>query len=685
MSAVSPSGQDSKLGQERFWFSLTGLLGLLATVSGLMAALPFSFSYWFQFNLLGHAFFGTLATVPVAVYAFVHFKRTLGIRNAALIFSGLALVIVLAVLLGTGLWMGYQGQTESLAQLGLAHAVAAYTCIALTVWHVYSHIRRKRGKNGRAAQEVFITVAPGAWKRTLVAAGAYGAFISLVSLMYALLVPPLDSPEPDGYVFDYGAHPFRPSQTETSGGGFVASAQIANSHQCAGCHSDIYQQWLSSAHRQAASDPAYVKNINLLVETRGITAARYCEGCHAPVALLTGELTPGGRHGGVPDTPAHLEGVGCMGCHGIERVVHLDGVASYAFEPDAHYLFAGRAHATAQNVHNFLIRLRPDEHREAMAKPVLEDAKLCASCHEQFMDESMNDWGWVKMQSDYTHWLNSPFSGQNEPHFQDQSSLTCQNCHFSEVKGDDPSANVRGMIHSHRSPGANTVLPALQGDKEQLETVRRFLSAARILVDIDEPHRQDNLHNIQFVDEGLRPGGQDNTPYFLYLGEQAKVRVTVTNRMVGHSFPGGTTDINQAWLHFKVSDAGDRTVYESGHLNDDLTLDSQAHTYHSVPVDRDGRRVWRHDLFRMVGEVYRNVIESGKSDVREYSFEIPHWARGPLTAVATVKYRKFNQRYARWALDHPRPVLPVVDMGQDTLEIALHVKPVVDTAPDTPR
>ena len=350
----------------------------------------------------------------------------------------------------------------------------------------------------------------------------------------------------------------------------------------------------------------------MLESKRGISATRYCEGCHAPVALLTGELTPGGKHGGIQGTVAHNEGIGCMGCHGIVNVVHTNGVASYTFDPKERYLFDSATNRLAQRLRNFLIRLHPDQHKHAMGADIIRDPKLCATCHEQFMDESMNNWGWVKMQSEYTHWLQSPFSGQNEQEFQHTATMRCQDCHFPLVTGADPSADANRQIRSHRSPGGNTFLPLINDDQIQFETTKRFLQSGRLRLDIEEPDRTDTVFNQQTIAPNTRPGSSDNTPFFLYLGEKANLRVTVYNQLVGHSFPAGTTDLNQAWLHLRVTDSDDRIIYESGGLDEQLYLDKSAHTYHTLPVDRHGKEVWKHDLFRMTGERYKNLIPAGR-------------------------------------------------------------------------
>jgi len=242
------------------------------------------------------------------------------------------------------------------------------------------------------------------------------------------------------------------------------------------------------------------------------------------------------------------------------------------------------------------------------------------------------------------------------------------------VKADDPSADSQGMIASHRSLGANTFLPLLNNDDEQLVLTRRFLQNSKILVHIETPRPKERISNKQTLENNLRSSAEDELPYFLYLGDTGEISVTVTNRLVGHSFPAGTTDLNQAWLSISVIDGNGQEVYSSGKLDENNELDKSAHIYHSTPVDRRGKAVWRHDLFRMTGESSKNVIQSGRSDIKDYTFKVPSWAKSPLTVEAVLKYRKLNQRYAEWAMESTNIDLPVVDMARDRLSVPLASK-----------
>jgi len=502
-------------------------------------------------------------------------------------------------------------------------------------------------------------------------------FIIAVALIHPLIWPALDSvPIPEDYDRDYGDHPFRPSQTETASNEFIHTEQIAESEKCGSCHRDIFNQWLPSTHKQAASDPTYVTNVSLLAKKKGISATRYCEGCHAPIALLTGELTQGGEHGGIIGTQANIEGVSCMSCHGISSLTHLKGVASYVYTPRQPYLFEHSDNKLLRAIHDLLIRVKPDQHKSDLGNPLFKEPKFCASCHTQFMDKDLNNWGWIKMQDEYQAWLSSPYSAQHEKQFSNTNITRCQDCHMPLTYSDDPSANKDKMIRAHRFPGANTFLPILSGDSEQLKITRHFLQSNKIRVSIDKPNRADAIQNRQALDESIR--GHKEAPYYYYLGEEAKINIVLSNQGVGHDFPGGTLDINEAWVEFLVLDAEGATVFTSGEIGSDNKVDRDAYFYRAQPIDKKGNLVWKHDLFNMVGESFKRVIKAGESDIVAYSFPIPSWTKSPITVTTTLKYRKINDRYARWALKEKYFKIPPVDMARDSLSIPIRIRKEVE-------
>ena len=363
-----------------------------------------------------------------------------------------------------------------------------------------------------------------------------------------------------------------------------------------------------------------------------------------------------------------------MGCHGISRSVHLKGVASYEFKPKADYLFGGRKNAILTGIRHFLIKIKPEQHRSDMGRDILGKPEICATCHRQFMDKDLNDWGWVKMQDEYGAWLNSPYSQQHDQVFSNTDVVRCHDCHMPLVEEEDPSANELNQVRSHRFPGANTMLAVFNNDVEQLQITKEFLRSSKIRITIEEPRRKDAIQTHQAFDETIRTNTE--TPYYYYLGEAATVRVIVTNTGVGHNFPGGTIDINEAWVEFIVTDATNEIVHHSGFVSPESNeVDENAHFYRSRPIDKNGKLVWKHDLFNRIGEAYKNVIPAGESDIIEFEFEIPDWASNPLVITATLNYRKLNERYARWALKEDYVTIPIIPMARDTLVIPLKIKP----------
>ncbi len=60
-----------------------------------------------------------------------------------------------------------------------------------------------------------------------------------------------------------------------------------------------------------------------------------------------------------------------------------------------------------------------------------------------------------------------------------------------------------------------------------------------------------------------------------------------------------------------------------------------------------------------------------------YSFSVPAWVQSPLTITAVLQYRKFNQRYAKWALGAKYRELPIVDIARHSLLVPIREQPPV--------
>lgn len=65
---------------------------------------------------------------------------------------------------------------------------------------------------------------------------------------------------------------------------------LAGSETCgaSGCHTEIYDEWKTSAHRPAAMDPVFQSIQNVMAKQNGPESTRYCGGCHDPISQFSG-------------------------------------------------------------------------------------------------------------------------------------------------------------------------------------------------------------------------------------------------------------------------------------------------------------------------------------------------------------------------------------------------------------
>lgn len=652
---------------ESLSFGLTSALSVVLLVTGVMESV---LGHWpvAQIASLLHPAAGMLLTLTLLPYLVVHFRRIYGIRRFSTFASGLLSSLLMLAMLISGWQLIISGETsESALLLNIHIACSSLFVIGIAV-HLYLHWRtwssRRNAEAGR-----FVTLGKLLPLTVYTSAVVVLMFAVLLTMDHFSQTPYQTTPVVENYQWLYGEHPFRPSQTETPNQQFIDERAIVTTQKCVNCHAEIVAQWRSSVHRQAASDKTYVTNVTLLASKKGIAATRYCEGCHAPVALLTGQLSEGGEHGGIVGTPGNVEGVNCQSCHGIKRLIHTKGVASYEFVINQPYLFETAGSPFLQQLNRLAMFYGSEQHKQDMAPEVLGTSQYCASCHAQFMDKDVNNWGWVKMQDEFSAWLNSPFAGTNDPRFAHANQQRCQDCHMPLVKARDPAADAQGMVRDHRFVAANTMLTTIAGDHAMADAIERFMQSNKVRISIEPPHREDATVNSMPVREETRMAAIQ--PFYFYKGEQAELNIVVANVGVGHDFPGGTIDINQAWVAVQVVDAEGNTVFDSGALDAEGYVDPDAYIYRSLPVDRHGDLVWRHDLFNMVGKTSVNVVKAGESDVINYQFAVPHWAKGPLSVAAQVKYRKLNTRYAKWAMKEQYQPLPVIDVSRAQLLIPI--------------
>ena len=490
--------------------------------------------------------------------------------------------------------------------------------------------------------------------------------------------------------------PFFPSSSNTNTGGLIPSNFFLTSETCGRCHTDIYEQWNSSAHHFSSfNNQWYRKSIEYMQDVVGTEPSKWCAGCHDHAVFFNGRFDqPMSEQ---IDTPEAQAGLGCASCHAVVHVGSTMGQGDFVIEyPPLHDL-AASDNPLLQRVHDKLAELSPEPHRRTFMKPfhTEQSAEFCSSCHKVHLDVPVNDYRWLRGFNAYDNWQASGVSGEGARSFYYPATpQTCRDCHMPLVPSDDPAADD-GLVRSHRFPGANTALPFVNGDAEQLKAVQDFLRDDQVSVDIfgltrvaegtPSPIRgarggEPTLSSTFAIGEesaqfGVGRSRATNAPFAEVIapidgtsvavkrGESVRVEVVVRTRKVGHFFPGGTVDAFDVWVEFEAVDDQGRVLLHSGAAADGGSgvVDPGAHFYRSLQLDERGNPINKRNAWMTRSVAYVRLIPPGAADTIHYRLRIPEDAGDRIFLRAKVNYRKFAWWLTQWAYagvrdpDHPEP------------------------------
>jgi tetratricopeptide (TPR) repeat protein len=472
--------------------------------------------------------------------------------------------------------------------------------------------------------------------------------------------------------------PFAPSSARTTSGRTIPSNFFMDSQTCGECHKDIYDQWKSSMHHIASfNNQFYRKSIEYMQSVTGTHGSKWCAGCHDHAVFFNGRFDrPISEQ---IDTPEAQAGLGCMSCHAIVHVGSSMGNADFAVEYPALHQLASSHNGIVRATASFLTYLDPQPHRMTFMKPFMHQAEFCAACHKVHLDVPVNNYRWVRGFNDYDNWQASGVSGQGARSFYyPDKSMQCADCHMPLMDSKDPG-NRGGKIHSHRFPAANTAVPYVEHDREQLDATEKFLKSGFISVDIFAVspvdatkgqtamvRRSENPQaNSTFAvgEEGdqsapatIREVGRLSAPVdsagtCIEPDSTARVDVVVRTRKIGHFFPGGTVDAFDAWLELQAKDATGRVLFWSGKTENDGKgpVEPGAHFYRSLQLDGAGNPIDKRNAWQSRSLLYVRLIPPGAADVAHYLVKIPRDAKGPLQFTARLNYRKFAWYYTQFS------------------------------------
>jgi hypothetical protein len=442
---------------------------------------------------------------------------------------------------------------------------------------------------------------------------------------------------------------------------------LAGSASCGstGCHEQIVKEWEPSAHRYASRSAFFQLIQKAMADVNGAESTRYCAGCHDPIALFSGAKN---IYDEDLSSPGADEGVSCAACHSIVRT-DIEGNANYTMAPPTRYLGEGGF------VGKFLIRAYPRRHRAEYARPLLGTPELCGACHKQFIDKELNRATRVQLQNQYDSWKGSPWfvAGEADPRHGDPArTLACRDCHMRRTDSEDPVAPQRDGKHRHHGfIAANQWLPTyhgLPGAQRHVELTEQWLRGETVLPEIADRWPAGPIVPISI-----------EAPAAVRAGETLKLRITLDNAKVGHTFPTGPLDMIQSWVDVTATLDG-REVFRSGRLDERGFLEDGAFELKAEGVDRAGNLIDKHNLWDMVGARFRRAVHPGYSDTETFTFECAcegqapvnprreleleaPAAQGELVITATLRYRKVNQALLNMLKPDGKDRAPITDMG----------------------
>ena len=305
-----------------------------------------------------------------------------------------------------------------------------------------------------------------------------------------------------------------------------------------GCHAAFVDQWSVSMHAKALTDPIYLYELKLGEEATGGALGLFCNACHSPIGVMSGELTSL-DHSNV--SPGGMEGVTCDFCHQVNGTAgDVIGNTSTAVTGDGVKLGP-------------ITDPRPGSAHEAAYSEFHSSAEFCGNCHD--VNHPGNN---MPLEATYTEWKNGPYAAEG---------IVCQDCHMTPgpgvIKPREGKAAAGGPVREHvpimTFAGANVGL----GDAARAE--ERLQSAAKLDLLVPE-----------VVESG-----------------SVAVQTTITNTGAGHYLPTGLTDMRQMWLEVTATDADGTEIMKErrdfGTVLKDAAGNHPVYLWDAVGVQSDDR------------------------------------------------------------------------------------------------
>jgi Flp pilus assembly protein TadD len=633
-----------------------------------------------------------LVLVVTAVYLFAFPSATIFYAVSVLLHSGLGVLVGLGLL--AFLFRGI-GRESFAAKIGwlllLVGAVLGVVLLRIGTAHrfkiwLYAHIAvcllamiflaiawlSQRGLFGTSGMQQALRVVFVLAVTIAISAGAWWAREHTGKARYAVNNPAI-SPLSMEHEGDGPHGKFFPSSAQTTDGKYIPSDYFMQSKACERCHGDIYKQWESSAHHFSSfNNQWYRKSIEYMQSVDGVQPSKWCAGCHDPALLFSGMMDqPIQQNINKPEAKA---GLSCLMCHSIVQVKGTMGQGDFTLEYPVLHALAASENPMIRRLHDFMVKLNPEPHRRVFLKPFMREQvpEFCSGCHKVHLDQPLNHYRWIRGFNEYDNWQASGVSGQGARAFYyPATAMMCADCHMPMVASKD-EGNIDGYVHSHRFPGANTAVPTANEDTEQLLASQRFLQDKQLTVDIfavspagnetakDKSAvlpKQDLSTTFAVGEEAdvalpTGPAGEarpltaplGRVDAAVRRGDDVVVDVVVRTRKVGHFFPGGTVDADDAWLELQATDEKGQIIFWSGKVDNDGKgpVEPGAHFYKSLQIDEHGNPINKRNAWASRAVVYVKLIPPGAADTAHFRMHVPENIGDKIILHSKLNYRKFQ-------------------------------------------
>ncbi|HXM15377.1 MAG TPA: tetratricopeptide repeat protein [Candidatus Eremiobacteraceae bacterium] len=472
------------------------------------------------------------------------------------------------------------------------------------------------------------------------------------------------------YNFRFGKDNFTlPGNAATETNDFIQAGAFPKAEYCAHCHEEAYHQWRQALHSNSFRTPFYRASVNILIRSKGVEFTRHCDSCHNPIAVVSGGLTQESH----VDRRFDRDGLTCSTCHSVQKLQSTSGNGGYVMGVPA-VMVDEKGNRIPGEVPYADILAHPDQHSKAVMQSFYREPEFCAACHKANLPNPLNEYKFIRAFTVYDEWQNSKFSKRNPLTFYSQEYfIPCQGCHMRRAQATLTEYGAKaGWFSSHRWLAGNTAVPYYYGFDEQLRKTIEFLKAGNFLnVDIFALKKASD-------DQMIAPLG--SVPFELKPNDVVEAYVVVQNKNIGHSLIPEVRDLYESWVEMTVKDADGNEIYHSGFLKPDGMLDTRAHSFTNRPVNVSGEFVDNHKVWTIHSMAYDNSIQSGRSALVRYEFQVPPNAKGPLSVTARVNYRHLRQSYLNNVLGPDHPAYPVVEMASRTRALVVGMNQ--PTSPD---